>query len=616
MWRILTCCTQAGIYTCEQADDSEHLILEYFDVIRDSPSHIYHSALPLSPSSSWLRKCYEAEVAGEVRVPLGLPDRWDACSRTIYLEGTPKAFAYCGDTIAVGIGSNVVLLDPITGIRASVLSGHEDTVESLSSSLDGRLLLSRSHGDIVKLWDIQTGGVIRTLDHKTSAYSASISPDGTTIALGTWNGVILLWDVRTWKCHSIGTGQVGAVKVIEFSPIDSKRLLSSSRNGTVCWWNIDGHRIGISYEGEDGVEGLAYALDGTRFVSYGGTTATVRNSESGEVVVKLNAPDREHLTDCCLSPDGRFVACGADTIIYVWDITTSGPRLVGRVEHSNSVTFIAFPSSLISGSYDRSVRFWRTNGFLADSIRTDHAGVSHSLMSIESINPFAEEGIIVTSDSFGVVKTWDLTTGRLKSSFLTPAKGKRDTRLTGDTLIIVWWTEEEEEGGCHIWDVYKGQLLRRFRSTLSHLWDLKISGDESEIYGLSYTCIQAVSMQTGEETGRVELRNGEGLSFFVRGSKVGINNRYDRGWDFAGPTVSDLRELPDRPRLELVDCPIGRQARPCWIEDTVTKRRVFHLPERYTKYGTKVEWDGRFLLVLLRPAGEVVVMDFGSVCSR
>ena len=578
-------------------------------MIRDSPCHIYHSALPLSPSSSWLRKCYEAEITGKVRIPWGLPDQWGTCSRTIFLEGVPESFACCGGAIAVGIGSNVVLLDPITGVRKSVLSGHTDTVLSLSSSLDGRLLLSRSYG-CIKLWDVQTGGVIRIFDRKTShsTTSISISPDGATIALGTSNGAILLWDVQTWKCHFIKTGRDDVV-TITFSPIDSQRLLSSSQDGTVCQWNVDGHQIGTSYHGGDGVGGLAYASDGTRFVSWGRTAAIVRDSESGEVVVKVNAPDQRTFNDCCLSPDGRLVACKSGVVIYLWDITISGPRPVGHVEHSHHVTFTTFPSSLISGSRDRSVKFWRGSDILADSIRTGRTAALHGSTSTKSVNLFAEEGIIVTSDSSGVVKTWDLTTCGLKSSFSTPAQGVRDTHLAGGTLIIVWWAEK---GGCHIWDVYKGQLLRTFRSILSHPWELKVSGDGSKIFGLNHGSIQAVSVQTGEEAGRVELRNDEGLSLFVRGSKVGIDSQYDRGWDFGGPTVSDLGELSDRPRLDLVNWPVNRGARPCWIEDIVTKRQVFHLPERYTKYGTKVEWDGRFLLLLFL-AGEVVLMDFDSV---
>ena len=580
-------------------------------MIRDSPSHIYHSALPLSPSSSWLRGCYEAEAAGEVKVLMGLPERWDTCSRTIHFECPPKAFAHCGDTIAVGVGSDVVLLDAITGIRKSVLSSHTDEILSLASSLDGTLLVSRSNAN-VNLWDVQTGGVIKTFGRDTSITSACISPDGTAIALGTEDGAIRFWDIQTGKSRSIETHQDSEVTYITFSPIDSRRFLSSSGYGTVRQCDIDGHQIGASCGQAGGPAGLAYTLDGTRFVSCGGRDATVWDSESGAVVVKLDAPDENRLKQCCISPDGRFVACKADTITYIWDITTCEPRLVGQVEHSDSITFIAFPSSLVSGSYDRSMKFWQTSSFLAGSLTTGPVARPHGTTTIESINLFAEDGIIVTSDSSGVVKTWDLVTGTPKSSFSTPAKGKRATHLAGDNLTIVWSTG----GECSTWDVYKGQLLRRFNSPFSDLWDLKISGDGSRIFGLDSNHIRAVFMQTGGDAGSLMLRGTEGYSFFVRGSLVGIDNRRDRGWDFGGPKVSEFGEFPDRPRFDLVDWPIGRKVTPCWIEDTVTKRQVFRLPERCTKYRTQVEWDGRYLLVKTRTAGEVTVMDFDPVCPR
>ena len=524
-------------------------------MIRESPSHIYHSALPLSPSSSWLRGCYEAEVAGEVRVLMGLPERWDTCSRTIHFEGPPKAFAHCGDTIAVGIGSDVVLLDAVTGIRKSVLSGHTGQISSLASSVDGTLLVSRGD-EAVNLWDVQTGGLIKTFGSDTPIVPTSTSPRQ---------------------------------------------------------WDIDGHQIGTFCGEARGADGFTHTLDGTRFVSCGANVATVRDSESG-AVVQLDAPGGKALDRCCISPDGKFVACEADTIIYIWNITTSEPRLVGNLEHSDSITFIAFPSSLVSGSYDRSVKFWQTNSLPVGSLTTDNIARSHGSTTIESVNLFAEEGIIVTSDSSGEVKTWDLTTGELKSSFSTPAKGGSDTHMASGTLTIIWWMGEEKE--YHIWDVYKGQLLRRFPSPFPRLRNLKVSKDGSKIFGLRLSHIQAVSTQTGEDAGSVKLGRGEGITLFVRGSTVGINSQYNRGWDFGGPEVCALGEFPNRPRYDLVDWPMGRKVTPCWIEDRVTKRQVFRLPERYTKYGTQVEWDGRYLLVLTRPAGEVTVMDFDPVCPQ
>ena len=546
---------------------------------------------------------------------MGLPDRWDICSRTILLEGQPTSCAHFGDIMVVGLGSNVVILDAITGTRMSVLCGHTDIIRSLAFSSDGTLLVSRSNDKSVKLWDIQTGGVIRTFGDDTSVLSAaSISPDGTTVALGTKSGALRLCDIRTGKCHSAETRQDNEVRVIKFSPVDSRRLLSASWDRFVQQWDVDGHQIGGSYCEADKVDDLTYSSDGTRFVSCGGRVVTVRDSESGVVVVKFDAPDRTTLRRCCFSPGGGLVACAANTNICLWDISIPGARLVRRlVGHSKPVTFIAFSSSLISGSDDRSVKFWQSSNFLTDSVATTKSTVApHSSTPIESAKLFAEDSIVVTSDPSGEVKTWDLTTGICKASFSTPAKGECDTHLTGDTLIIVWWAEEEEE--YHIWDVYKGQFLRRIHSSSSDLVDLKISGDGSKLFRLGIDCIEAVSMQTGETAGRAELEFGDGSTFFVRGSKVGIDNVRDMGWDFGGQEVSDYRAFPDPPRFDLVDRSTGGRIKARWIEDTITKRLVFRLPERYTKSDTITEWDGRYLLVWSRHRGEITIIDFVSVC--
>ena len=546
---------------------------------------------------------------------MGLPDQWSTCSRTILLQGQPTSFAHCGDIIGLGMESNVVLLDAITGNRTSVLSGHTETISSLEFSQGGALLLSRSYGEAVKLWDVQTGGVIRTFSDNTSVVlAASISPDGTTVALGTNDGTIRLWDVRTGQCHSIETGQDNLVKLIRFSPADSRRLISSSFDGTIQQWDVGGHQIGPSYQ-EGGLRDLAYASDGARFVSCAGWVATVRDSESAAVVIQLDVPDRTLLRRCCFSPEGTFVACATADTIYVWDVVISGARLVGRLTgHSNHITSIAFPSSLISASQDPSIKFWQSSSFLADSKTTDHMATLHGSTPIKSVNLFSKDATVVTTDEFGTVKTWDLMTGRCKSSCSTPAKGERDTHLAGGTLILVWWAYKEER--YHIWDVSKGQLLRKVCSSCGGVRDVKISGDGSRIFGLCANYIEALHTQTGEVAGRVATTTSQMYRLFVRGSKVGVHNPCRRGWDFGGLEVSEFGEFPNPPRLDLIDWSTGRDGTAPsaervmrWIGDTVTGRPVFHLPERYIKPDTEIIWDGRYLLIWSR-SGEVVIMDF------
>jgi WD40 repeat protein len=332
------------------------------------------------------------------------------------------------------------------------------------------------------------------------------------------------------------------------------------------------------------------------------------------VVVNLDSPDQSDLFHCRFSPNGRFVACAAGTTIYVWDISTLGARLVRQLAgHPNPVTFIAFSSSLISGSWDGLVKFWQSSDLLEESIVTDHVAVPHDPTWIESANLFAKECIVVTSDSSGVVKTWDLMTGGHKSSFSTPAQGIRDTHLAGDTLTIVWCADKEME--YHMWDVYKGQLLRSFRCSSSVLKDLKISGDGSKIFGLDDDGIKSMCVQTGEETGHVDLWAGEGHNLFVYGFNVGINGSRGRGWNFEGPEVSDFGEFPDGIRLDFVDSAREYGVKPRWIEDTVTRKPVFRLPEGYMRSDMEAELDGRFLLFWSR-SGEMMIMDFDSVYPR
>ena len=538
---------------------------------------------------------------------MGLPHRWDACSRTISLQGKPSAFAYQGDTIAVGLGSSVELLDAITGVRTSALRGHIGAISSVAFSPDGTLLVSTSKDDIVNLWDIQTGGIIGTLSSSVS--SVSISPDNTRIVLGAPYGLIKLWDVRTGDCSPIETRQGANVEIVRFSPADPRRFISSILgfeppflSRAIKQWDVDGNHIGPHYQEAFRVVDLAYAPDGTRVVLCGRENCTVRDSESWEV---LNTFSGQSLSRCCFSPDGRFVACSGDRTIDIWHATIPGTTPVETfVGHSDIITFLAFSSSLISGSSDQSVKFWQRNNSPAKSTPTMHGSAP-----INSVKLFAQESTVVTSDESGRVKTWDLTTGTRISSFSTPAEGPCDTHLEGDTLIIVWRSNRKQ---YHIWDVYKRRYLRKFKQRSLDIRDIKISGDGSTIFGLTSTYIEALGMESAEAR-RVEFDGRSAFEFFVRGSRVWISGSGDAGWDFGTSDVPSFGEFPDRPRLGyLADWTKGSAAKPRWIEDTVTKRVVFHFPGKYRKPDMKVEWDGRYLLVWSK-FGEVAVIDFDSV---
>ena len=197
---------------CKWADESQRFILEHFDRIHSSPSHMYQYALPFSPSSSWLCKNYTTELSQAPKVVKGAKAEWGMCSRTVLLDTRTLALSYWNNVVAIGSeDGDIITLDAITGSRMAVLSGHTDEVNCVTFSSDGGSLASGADDCTVKLWDTQTGGVIRTfLGHTYRVWSVSISKDYTRIILGSNDNTTCLWDTQTGKClHTIGVRTVG-----------------------------------------------------------------------------------------------------------------------------------------------------------------------------------------------------------------------------------------------------------------------------------------------------------------------------------------------------------------------------------------------------------------------
>ena len=263
----------------------------------------------------------------------GRQARWGACSRTVQFDEKPFALACWNSLIAVGLKSGIIItIDPTTGICTSTLSGHNSTVKALAFSSDGISLVSGSYDGTVRLWDIQTGGVVGIFHgHVNAVWSVSISPDHTTIASGSLDKTIRLWNVQTGECHCAIDGHTDRINSVSFSPTNSQQLISASWDKTTRLWDIDGHQIGSAHQGCF----AAFSPDGVHFISWGeevgGKVATVWNSNSGEIVTKIQSPAGD-LGCCCFSPNAKFVAsvCGGasyghDGTIYIWDITSSNP---------------------------------------------------------------------------------------------------------------------------------------------------------------------------------------------------------------------------------------------------------------------------------------------------
>jgi len=594
--------------SCKWLNDSQRFILEHFDTICNSPSQIYHFALPFCPSSSWIYDHYTAELPQEVRVVKGLPAGWGTCSRTVIFDYTPDSLTCWRDIVAVGLSTGeIITLDRITGIQTAILSGHTDHVKSLAFSPDGTSLVSGSYDKTIKLWDVQTGGVVKTFHGHTGwIYSVSISADWTTIASGSRDTTICLWDIQTEECHHF-IEQQDEVYYVGFSPTDPQCLISVS--GDKVWhWNMNAQQTNSAHTGSC----VAFSLDGTQFVSCHKGDIVVQNSSSGGIVTKFHMTD-SNIHRCCFSPDGRLIATAINHTVHVWDTTSSHPHPIKIFSgHTNYIASLIFssPSSLISTSGDCSVKFWEIGTLQADPLVADPESTSLASAQIVFIALQAEDGIAISSDSDGVVKTWDISTGLCKASFQTPAKHYwwSDAQLVNGRLIYVWYKDEK----IHIWDE-RGELLQAVDATVgSDVDEFRISGDGSNVFCLHWGSIQAWSTQTGIVS-KVELEfcTPKRSLIVEEGSRVWVHSPESQpmGWDFGTPGSHPVQlfnsplPLPNNAKLWDVD-----QYR---VKDAVTGKLVLQLAGRFAN-PAESRWDGRYLVAGYM-SGEVLILDFNRV---
>ena len=617
---------QAGV-SYMWTNDSQRFLLEHFDIIHNSPSQLYHSALLFCPSSSWLHEYYSLELSQEVKVVKGLPGDWGTCSHTVLLNDSPWTLSYWNNAIAVGsTNKDILILDAITGSQTAVFPGHTDEVRSITFSSDGTLLVSGSFDKTVKLWDVQTGGVVRTFHgHTNWVYSVAISADHTTIASGSYDNTLHLWDIQVGECHQIIEHQEW-VSHVGFSLINPQCLISVS-GGTVQQWNTDGHKLGPTYNSHQ----ASFSLDGTQLILHAENGVTVQDINSGAVVAKIHTTSNSS-DSCCVSPDGKLVAVTAGWDIYVWDITGSDPYLIETFTgHVDTITSLAFssPSTLISACWDKSVKFWQIGVSSTGPIMTDPKSTSHTLAPTKSIALKAKNELIIPNDlPDGVIQTWGILTGLHKGSLQIPTEDSHqsNTQLTDNKLIFIWCADEK----INIWDAVKGEPLQTINVPGGSVEDLRVSGDGSKIFCLYKESIQAWDIWTGEAVGKlraqdVELRTGDRMVageemhiIGIEGSKIWVHvsgsGQYCEGrWDFgiSGSSLAQFYPYEDSPdRLCLNDNKVWETSM-SRMEDTVTGKVVVQLPRRF-QWAIHVQWDGHYLVVSFE-SKEAVILDFSDV---
>jgi WD40 repeat protein len=144
------------------------------------------------------------------------------------------------------------------------VEAHRGWVRDLAVTPDAKVLVSAGDDMVVKLWEVESGKLIRTLEgheqrtpqgHITALYAVAVNPDGKHLASGDRHGTVCVWETDSGKLAQ----RFQVPTLYTYDPRQRKRSLGGIR---ALAFSRDGNWLAVGGMGQvenvDGLGGLVH----------------------------------------------------------------------------------------------------------------------------------------------------------------------------------------------------------------------------------------------------------------------------------------------------------------------------------------------------------------------
>jgi ankyrin repeat protein len=238
--------------------------------------------------------------------------------------------------------------DTRTGLLLKSWEANVDNICSIAFSLDGKTLAIGSFDNLINLYDIQTGKLLRSIKSRTDIGDLSFLKDGVTLVSEDY----FFKDITTLKLWDVQSGSLintFNVKYLSFSD-NGKVFVSWGNDLTIKLWGIQSGKLMKTYEGHgQQVNSVVFSSDNKAIVS-GSSDKTVKlwDIATGNAVTffghkepVINAQFMEDTT--------KIVSVDESGVIIYWDIATQ-KQLAAIYPINDSLSVVVTPEGYFDGT--------------------------------------------------------------------------------------------------------------------------------------------------------------------------------------------------------------------------------------------------------------------------
>lgn len=255
----------------------------------------------------------------------------------IYVGGTSASISTSNGELllATPLNEDVIITNLDTNEIIYKIPGDGEVITNLTITPDGSYLAMISQSQLLRIFDLNKGSVIKNFKLPSPVYISSVDSTSSLFAFGGSDGVITVWDIENgYVTHSLKGHGTTICSLTFHGELNSQdwRLASGDTMGTVKIWDLVKRRcIHTLKDHNTAVRGVGFDQDGDLFISGGrDNVVIIYNTKNFKTINTFPINEQIEAAGFVSLIDDRqyFYTGGLENVLKIWDIKSG--EMIGR----------------------------------------------------------------------------------------------------------------------------------------------------------------------------------------------------------------------------------------------------------------------------------------------